>query len=158
MLAQRCFSVVTLKQLSIKVEFQPPEFAGYFNTHIYKYRVHYVTSCKIHLKIRKQLMKTAPWKKLFLNCVNINIITYDFTHFFSVFQFYTPLETIKDLRFSNVYMGYKRGRLGWNELKNLTCFFPMFPFYTPWKYQKTMGYFHAFRGYTSWKIVKQSLP
>ena len=73
MLAQRCFSVVTLKQLSIKAEFQPPEFAGYFNTHIYKYRVHYVTSCKIHLKIRKQLMKTAPWKKLFLNCVNINI-------------------------------------------------------------------------------------
>ena len=132
-LVQRCFSVVTLKQHWIKVISTSFVCRLFIWTPIPVCLWTPCDLCKsdslaIHLKIRKQLMKVAPWKKLFLS--------------------------------SDVHRGYKRGTLGWNELKSLTCFFPMFPFYTPWKHHKTKGYLDNFRSYkigTSWKSVKQSL-
>ena len=79
MLVQRCFSVVKLKKHWIGL-FQPPVFAVYLFERqywsVYEHRRPYVKGILlqwIHLKVRKQLMKVTPWKKLFLNCVNINI-------------------------------------------------------------------------------------
>ena len=128
-LVQRCFSVVTLKQHWIKVISTSCVCRLFIWTPIPVCLWTPCTLCKsdslaIHLKIRKQLMKVAPWKKLFLSCVSININNLQL----HPFLLNVP---ILYLRFSDVYRGYKRGTLGRNELKSLTCFFAMFPFYTP---------------------------
>ena len=105
-------------------------------------------------------LKVAPWKKLFLNFVNTNKNNLQFHPFLPKFPILYPLETLENVRFSDVYRGYKKGTLGWNELKSLTCFFSIIPFCTPWKYQKIRGYFDNFRGYeigTLWKNMKQNI-
>ena len=116
-LVQRCFSVVTLKQHWLKV-ISTSCVCRLFNwTPIPVCLWTPYTLCKrdslaIHLNIRKQLMKVALWKKLFLNCVNININNLWFHSFLLNVPILYPLETIEELRFSDVYRGYKRGTLG----------------------------------------------
>ena len=78
MLVWGCFSIVTLKQHWIKVISTPCVYRLFIWTPIPVCLWTLCTLCKrdslaIHLKIWKQVMKVAPWKKLFLNCVNINI-------------------------------------------------------------------------------------
>ena len=154
-LVQRCFSVVTLKQNWIKVIKTSCVSRLFIWTPIPAFLWTPYTLCKrdplaIHLKIRKQLMKVAPRKKPFLNFVNININNLSFHPFLLNVPIFYPLETVEDLRFSDVPRGYKRGTLGWNELKSSTCFFSMLPFYTTWKHQKTKGDLDNFRGYEMW--------
>ena len=77
-LVQCCFSLVTLKQHWIKVISTSRVCRLLIWMPIPVCLWTLCTLCKrdsltIHLKIRKQLMKVAPWKKLFLNCVNNNI-------------------------------------------------------------------------------------
>ena len=77
-LVQRCFSVVTLKQHWIKVSSTPCVCRLLIWTPISVCLWTPCTLCKrdslaMHLKFRKQLMKVAPLKNLFLNCVDINI-------------------------------------------------------------------------------------
>ena len=77
-LVQRCFIVVTLKQHWIKVISTSCVCRLFICTPILVCLWTLCSFCKrdsltIDLKIRKQLMKVASWKKLFLNCVNNNI-------------------------------------------------------------------------------------
>ena len=88
-LVQRCFSVVTLKLNWIKVISTSCVYRLFTWTPIpaclwTPYTLSKRDPLAIHLKIRKQLMKVAAEKKLFLNFVNIN------RNFFSMFRFYTP--------------------------------------------------------------------
>ena len=115
-LVQRCFSIMTLKQHWNKVISTPYFCRLFIWTSVPAWLKTPCTLCKgnslpVHLKTRKQLMKVAPWKKLFLNCVNININNLQFNPFFLNVPILYPLETIEDLRFSDVHRGYKREKL-----------------------------------------------
>ena len=159
-ITQQSFIVVSLKQYWIKVISTTCVCRVFIWTPIPASSWTLSTLCKtdslaINLKIRKQLLKVAPWKRLLLNFVIMIINNLKFHPFPANNPILYPLETVEDLRSFYVYRGYKRETLGLNELKRLTCFFPLFPFYTPQKYQKTKGCFENLVG-IKWEHCKKA--
>ena len=65
----------------------------------------------MYLKIWNELLKVAPWKNVFLNFV-IKINNLQIQPFLPNVSILYPLETIEDLRFSDVLRGDKRGNTG----------------------------------------------
>ena len=132
-IVQRCFSVVTLKQHWIKVIWTPCVCWLFIWTPIPAYLWTPCTLCKsdslaIHLKTRKQLMKVAPWKKLFFNCVNIHIKELMISPISSQYSDFIPPGHNRRPKVFSRSQGVQKRSSGLKWVKKLDLFLPNVPF------------------------------
>ena len=132
-LVQRCFSIMTLKQHWNKVISTPYFCRLFIWTSVPAWLKTPCTLCKgnslpVHLKTRKQLMKVAPWKKLFFNCVNINIKELMISPISSQYSDFIPPGNNRRPKVFSRSQGVQKRSSGLKWVKKLDLFLPNVPF------------------------------